>query len=90
VIRASGRGSGRIPVAGMACLKAGQPGRFYYRMQGHRLRPSSRWAMSEADYASLTAVAHRYLNAPVIVIWDDLNTHLSKKMQPSPPATLTG
>jgi hypothetical protein len=81
VVRVSGRGSGRISVAGLACLKAGQPGRFFYRMQGHRLRPGTRRAMSEADYAALITAAHRYLGAPVIVIWDNLNTHLSRKMR---------
>jgi transposase len=81
VVRVSGRGSGRISVAGLACVKAGQPGRFFYRMAGHRLRPGTRRAMSEADYAALIAAAHRYLNAPVIVIWDNLNTHLSRKMR---------
>ena len=45
-------GSGRISVAGLACLKAGQPGRFFYRMRGHRLRPGTRRAMSEADFAA--------------------------------------
>jgi hypothetical protein len=81
VVRVSGRGSGRISVAGLACLKAGQPGRFFYRMQGHRLRPGTRRAMSEADYAALITAAHRYLGAPVTVIWDNLNTHLSRKMR---------
>jgi transposase len=37
--------------------------------------------MSEADYAALITAAHRYLNAPVIVIWDNLNTHLSRRMR---------
>jgi transposase len=37
--------------------------------------------MSEADYAALITAAHRYLDTPVIVIWDNLNTHLSRKMQ---------
>jgi putative transposase len=68
-------------VAGLACVKAGQPGRFSYRMRGHRLRPGTRRAMTEADYASLITAAHRYLGAPVIVIWDNLPTHLSRKMQ---------
>jgi len=81
VVKVSGRGSGRISVAGLACLKAGQPGRFFYRMHDHRLRPGTRRAMTEADYASLIAAAHRYLGAPVIVIWDNLPTHLSRKMQ---------
>ena len=68
-------------MAALACVKAGQPGRFSCRMQGHRLRPGTRRAMSEADYAGLIAAAHRYLDAPVIVIWDNLNTHLSRKMR---------
>jgi hypothetical protein len=37
--------------------------------------------MSEADYAALITAAHRYLDAPVIMIWDNLNTHLSRKMR---------
>ena len=81
VVRVSGRGSGRISVAAQACVQAGQPGRFFYRMRGHQLRPGARRAMSEADYAGLIAAAHRYLDAPVIVIWDNLNTHLSRKMR---------
>ena len=81
MVKVSGRGSGRISVAGLACLKPGQPGRFFYRMRGHQLRPGTRRAMSEADYAALITAAHRYLDAPVIVIWDNLNTHLSRKMR---------
>ena len=37
--------------------------------------------MSEADYARLITAAHRALNAPVIVVWDNLNTHRSRKMR---------
>ena len=37
--------------------------------------------MSEADYAAVITAAHRYLNAPVMVIRDILNTHLSRKMR---------
>jgi DDE superfamily endonuclease len=81
VVRVSGRGSGRISVAGLACFKAGQPSRFSCRMQDRRLRPGTRWAMSEQDYASLITAAHRYMDVPVIVIWDNLNTHLSRKMR---------
>ena len=39
VARVSGN-SGRMPVAGMACLKPGRPGRFFYRLRVHRRRPS--------------------------------------------------
>jgi hypothetical protein len=81
VVRVSGRGSGRISVTLLACVRAGHPGRFFCWMQGHRLRPGTRRAMSEADYAALITAALRYLHAPVIVIWDNLNAHLSRKMR---------
>ncbi len=37
--------------------------------------------MSEADYAGLITAAHRALGAPVIVIWDNLTTHISAAMR---------
>lgn len=70
-----------MSVAGLACLKAGAPGRFFYRMRLHRGRKGERRSMSEAGYADLIAAAHRTLAAPVILIWDNLNTHVSKKMR---------
>ncbi len=81
VVSVSGKGSGRVSVAGLACLKTGSPGRFFYRLRVHRGRKGERRSMSEADYAGLIAAAHRTLNAPVILIWDNLNTHRSKVMR---------
>ena len=37
--------------------------------------------MSEADYADLITAAHQELHAPVILIWDNLNTHVSAAMR---------
>ena len=37
--------------------------------------------MSEADYAGLITAAHQQLHAPVILIWDNLNTHISAVMR---------
>jgi putative transposase len=65
----------------MACLKPGRPGRFFYRLRVHRRRKGERSSLSEADYAHLITAAHRALNAPVIVVWDNLSTHRSRKMR---------
>jgi putative transposase len=46
--------------------------------------------MSEADYAGLIAAAHQLLHAPVILCWDNLNTHISARCAPSPTLTATG
>jgi transposase len=37
--------------------------------------------MSEADYAGLITAAHQQLHAPVILIWDNLNTHIGAAMR---------
>ena len=46
--------------------------------------------MSEADYAGLIAAAHHQLQAPLIVVWDNLNTHVSAAMGSSPGRARTG
>ena len=63
MVRVSGKGSGRVSVAGLACYKPGQPARLFYRTRIHRGRKGERKSMSEADYAELAAAAHRTLNA---------------------------
>jgi DDE superfamily endonuclease len=81
VVAVSGRGSGRVSVAGLVCLRPGARGHLFYRMRVHRGRKGERRSMSEADYAGLIAAAHHQLAAPMIVIWDNLNTHVSGVMQ---------
>jgi DDE superfamily endonuclease len=80
VVTVPGSG-GRVHVAGLVCLKAGEPGRFFFRLRSSRRRKGERASMSEADYAALVTAAHRHLGAPVILIWDNLNTHRSTTMR---------
>jgi hypothetical protein len=58
-------------------MKPGRPGRFFYRLRVHRRRKGDRASTSEADYAALVTAAHRALNAPVVLVWDNLNTSAS-------------
>jgi putative transposase len=81
VVRVSGKGSGRVSVAGLVCLRPGARSRLFYRMRLHRGRKGERRSMSEADYAGLITAAHQQLHAPVILIWDNLNTHISAVMR---------
>ena len=81
MVRVSGKGSGRVSVAGLVCLKPGARGHLYYRVRIHRGRKGERRSMSEADYAGLITAAHQELQAPVILIWDRLNTHVSAVMR---------
>ena len=81
VVTVCGKGSGRVSVAGLVCLRPGARGHLFYRVRIHRGRKGERRSMSEADYAGLIAAAHKELHAPVILIWDNLNTHISAAMR---------
>ena len=81
VVTVSGKGSGRVSVAGLVCLKPGARSHLFYRIRVHRGRKGERRSMSEADYAGLITAAHHQLHAPVILIWDNLNTHISAAMR---------
>jgi transposase len=80
-VRVSGKGSGRISIAGVVADRPDQRGHLYYRVVIHRGRKGERRSISEAQYAALLTAAHQQLHAPLILIWDNLNTHVSVKMR---------
>ncbi|QUH03983.1 transposase [Saccharopolyspora erythraea] len=81
VIPVSGKGSGRISVAGLFCVRPGQRTRLLYRIKIHRPRKGERRSFAETDYAALLDAAHQYLKAPIVLVWDNLNTHISAAMR---------
>ena len=68
-------------VTTLMCLRPSARSRLFYRMRIHRGRKGERRSMSEADYAGLITAAHQQLHAPVILIWDNLNAHVSAVMR---------
>ena len=77
----SGKGSGRVSAAGMTCYRPGARSRFFYRIRIHTGRKGERRSLSEAGYAGLITAAHTQLHAPLILCWDNLNTHISGVMR---------
>jgi putative transposase len=73
VIPVSGKGSGRISVAGLFCVRPGQRPRLLYRVKVHRNRKGERRSFAETDYIAMIDAAHQYLKAPIVLIWDNLN-----------------
>jgi len=65
----------------MTCYKPGARSRFFYRIRIRTGRKGERRSMSEADYAGLITAAHTQLHAPLILCWDNLNTHVSGVMR---------
>jgi hypothetical protein len=81
VVAVSGKGSGRVSIAGLVCLRAGQRSRLIYRVLVHRGRKGERRSFAETDYAALLDAAHQQLGGPIVLIWDNLNTHISAAMR---------
>jgi hypothetical protein len=68
VITVSGKGSGRVSVAGLVCLRPDTRGHLFYRVRIHHGRKGERRSMSEADYAGLIAgVTPLKLQSPAAV-----------------------
>jgi hypothetical protein len=81
VVRVSGKGSGRVSMAGLICVKPGHRGHLFYRLRIHRGRKGERRSLSEDDYATLVTAAHHQLHAPIVLVWDNVNTHVSAVMR---------
>jgi putative transposase len=77
----SGKGSGRVSVAGLVCVRPGQRSRLIYRALSHRRRKGERRSFAETDYAALLDAAHQQLGGPIVAVWDNLNTHISAAMR---------
>jgi len=80
-VSVSGKGSGRISIAGLVCVRPHRRGRLMFRTIAHRGRKGERRSFSETDYIRLLDAAHQQLNAPLVVVWDNLNTHVSYAMR---------
>jgi putative transposase len=78
VVKVTGAHNARISLAALICAKPGCRPRLIYRthLGGH----SARKGFTEADYARLLDAAHHQLGGPIVLVWDNLNTHTSRAM----------
>ncbi len=71
--------SPRVSVAALLAIRPRQRPRLIYRT--HRDgRGGRRKGFTEADYAALLDAAHQQLGGPIVLVWDNLNTHVSAAM----------
>lgn len=80
IIRVRGRSRRRLSVAALVCYKAGEPSRLIYR-PAPDARPDGRKSFSWKDYRDLIQAAHQQLGGPIVLVWDNLNTHLTAGMR---------
>ncbi|MFJ2189735.1 transposase [Kitasatospora sp. NPDC087861] len=81
VVKASGRRSGRVSVAGLLAMRPGSRTRLCHRLRRHTGRKGERRSLSERDYIGLIDGIHQLVRAPIVLVWDRLNTHVSHAMR---------
>ncbi len=80
MVTVSGAGSGRVSVAGLLATKPCQHPRLIYRTRPYHGRKGEPKGFTEADYAALLDATHQYLGGPLVLVWDNLNAHISTAM----------
>jgi len=77
----TGGSNKRVSLAALIAVKPGQRARLIYRVHaGRRHGKDQRKGFTETDYARLLDAAHQQLGGPLVVVWDNLNTHVSRAM----------
>ncbi|WRZ96270.1 transposase [Streptomyces sp. NBC_01007] len=75
VVTVSGRRSGRLSVGGLVAMRPGSRTRLCHRLRTH---PAGK---GERDFIALIDGVHRLVRAPMVLVWDRLNTHVSHTMR---------
>jgi hypothetical protein len=80
VVTVTGGSNKRVSLAALIAIKPGQHPRLIYRVHKSRRGKDQRKGFTETDYAQLLDAAHQQLAGPLVVVWDNLNTHVSAAM----------
>jgi DDE superfamily endonuclease len=80
VVKVTGGQNKRVSLAALICMKPGHRPRLIYRVHHGRRRKDQRKGFTETDYAALLDAAHQQLGGPIVVVWDNLNAHVSAPM----------
>src|SRR6266704_4809576 len=80
VVRVTGGHDTRVSLAALIAVRPGCRPRLIYRTHRAR-RGDKRKGFTETDYARFMDAAHQRLGGPVVLVWDNLNTHVSGAMR---------
>ncbi|MFD5434767.1 transposase [Kitasatospora sp. NPDC127067] len=80
VVTVSGRRSERLSVAGLIAIRPNSRTILSYRLLAHPAGRSERRSMGENDFIALLDGVRQLARAPLVLVWDLLNTHVSRKM----------
>lgn len=77
----SDRRPGRLSVAGLIAMRPGSRTRLCHRLRTHPAGRGTRRSMAERDFIALTDGTHHLVKAPLVLVRDRLNTHVSHAMR---------
>lgn len=80
IVRVRGRSRRRLSIAALTCYKPGERARLIYRPRRDD-KTDGRKSFAWSDYRDLLIAAHLQLGGPIIVLWDNLNTHRTAGMR---------
>jgi DDE superfamily endonuclease len=80
VVTVTGGHDTRVSLAALIAVRPGCRPRLIYRTHRGR-RGDKRKGFTETDYARFLDAAHQQLHGPVVLVWDNLNTHVSRAMR---------
>ena len=80
VVTVTGGSNKRVSLAALIAIKPGRRPRLIYRVHKNRRSKDQRKGFTETGYAALLDAAHQQLTGPLVVVWDNSNTHVSAAM----------
>jgi putative transposase len=81
VVKVTGGSNKRVSLAALIAIKPGHRPRLIYRVHKSRRRgKDQRKGITETDCARLLDAAHQQLAGPIVLVWDNLNVHVSEMM----------
>jgi putative transposase len=81
VARVTGGRDTRVSRAALIAARPGHRARLIYRTHLGGRRDDPRKGFTDTDYARSLDAAHQLLNGPIVPVWDNLNTHVSRVMR---------
>ena len=82
MVKVTGGHNTRVSLAALIAIKPGCRPRLIYRVHRRRFHGTDRRkGFTETDYAQFLDAAHQQLGGPLVVVWDNLNTHVSAAMK---------
>ena len=82
MVKVTGAHNARVSLAAIIAVKPGRRVRLIYRVRrGRGAGKDQRKGFTETDYARFLDAVHQQLGGPLVVVWDGLNTHVSRAMR---------